>query len=716
MRRVRRIRKPIVMALAALLPAGIGNGPAKAENPDISSRRASERTDFTNDEIRDGFFKIALHPELQLGQPAERVRKFDEPVRIFLDNKGSPDRRSEIAAVVDDIRSRVDHLDVGITNDRRAANFVVTLVSGRDFSGTIRSLYGRERAKQIEQSLAPQCLSGIGKDKRFRIRRAEVILPVDAGEFTFFDCAYEELLQALGAINDDRSVPWTMFNDDVQILTFAILLGLAPCGRGWRGERRRSGRAWSRLEKGQRLHEVVPRGEDQEGSDRIQVAEESASRPELLPGRAPEFVGDVADGVNGEGEQVQGSEDGGEVELAVAEVVLDIIPLGLENVEGFVLDLPSGTTAGGELGDVVGADREVGDEAVVVGDFASGVDDLDLEPVDDEGILAVAQGNIGEPAVAIDGVLLAALDLLFVGRKVDPGDVFGNQRMGGWLADEDEIPVDVAHGLAQRLAGEQVVTKKDRIEPCVARAVGGQPSLGRGVLAVLLFRAILRRDEFRLERDNLVVSGRDQCRPEHRMEILGLSFAAQPGRAMPTMDVLGAEIFRSIQGDQHMIPQPTKSIQAVGHRFQRRDRIGKHRMKPFRLCRIQHVANMVVAGDLGDPEQALAVRTPVPLLQPQLMRQKRGALHEKHRERRHPDVAHRVGHVRSSALVRKCFQAPSQRTEEGLKGPHPHTEADSRPFANPHSVRRVKTPHPRRRPSLSKHPSCNCDSFVLRTA
>ena len=222
MRRVRRIRKPIVMALAALLPAGIGNGPAKAENPDISSRRASERTDFTNDEIRDGFFKIALHPELQLGQPAERVRKFDEPVRIFLDNKGSPDRRSEIAAVVDDIRSRVDHLDVGITNDRRAANFVVTLVSGRDFSGTIRSLYGRERAKQIEQSLAPQCLSGIGKDKRFRIRRAEVILPVDAGEFTFFDCAYEELLQALGAINDDRSVPWTMFNDDVQMGFFDI--------------------------------------------------------------------------------------------------------------------------------------------------------------------------------------------------------------------------------------------------------------------------------------------------------------------------------------------------------------------------------------------------------------------------------------------------------------------------------------------------------------
>jgi Protein of unknown function (DUF2927) len=202
--------------------AGIGNGPANAENPDISSRRASERTDFTNDEIKDGFFKIAFRAELQLDRPVERIRKFEQPVRIFVDNRGSPDRRSELAAVVADIRARVKHLDVAVTGDRRAANFIVNLVADRDFTRTIRALYGDERAKRIQQSLDPQCLSGIGKDNRFRIRRAEVILPVDAGEFTFYDCAYEELLQALGAINDDSSVPWTMFNDDVQMGFFDI--------------------------------------------------------------------------------------------------------------------------------------------------------------------------------------------------------------------------------------------------------------------------------------------------------------------------------------------------------------------------------------------------------------------------------------------------------------------------------------------------------------
>jgi hypothetical protein len=220
-RLAKRVRQLTATTLAVLALASAFS-PAKAENPDIASRRAAERHDFTNNEIKDGFFKIAFHAEMQIGAPAERVRKYDEPVRIFVVSKGQPDRRPEIAAIVDDIRARVNHLDIAVTNDRAAANFVVTLAAERNFTRTIRSLYGNDRARRIQTSLNPQCLSGIGKDSRYRIRRAEVILPVDTGEFEFYDCAYEELLQALGAINDDRSVPWTMFNDDVQMGFFDV--------------------------------------------------------------------------------------------------------------------------------------------------------------------------------------------------------------------------------------------------------------------------------------------------------------------------------------------------------------------------------------------------------------------------------------------------------------------------------------------------------------
>jgi hypothetical protein len=211
-----------ILIVTATALAAVGDRPAHAEDPNISNRRASERTEFTNDEIKNGFFKIAFHAELQFDARVERLRKFDEPVRIFVINKGLPDRTPEIAAIVADIQAHVNHLDLAVTNDREAANFVVRLVAKRHFSQTIRTLYGSNRAAQIQKSLSPQCLSGIGKDNLYRIHRAEVILPVDAGDFAFYDCAYEEMLQALGAINDDRSVPWTMFNDDVQMGFFDV--------------------------------------------------------------------------------------------------------------------------------------------------------------------------------------------------------------------------------------------------------------------------------------------------------------------------------------------------------------------------------------------------------------------------------------------------------------------------------------------------------------
>lgn len=105
----------------------------------------------------------------------------------------------------------------------------------------------------------------------------------------------------------------------------------------------------------------------------------------------------------------------------------------------------------------------------------------------------------------MDDFALPPLDCLLMGRKLNSGDVFLDQGMRRRFADEDKMPVDRPHGLAQGLAREQVVTEINRIEPCVLLTVGRQPSLRRGVLAVLLFRAILRCDEFWFERDDLAV-------------------------------------------------------------------------------------------------------------------------------------------------------------------------------------------------------------------
>lgn len=211
-----------VLRLAAALIAALAlSSFAEAQHPKIAEARANERKSFSDAEIIDGFFKIAFGAELQLVPSAHRIRKYPGPVRIHVDNRGRPNRGAQLAAIVADIRRRVANLDIAITKERKAANVELRLIRERHFGRALRKAYGRDRARQILKSLEPQCLSGFRKDAEFRIAHSDVFLVVDAGRFIFYDCAYEELLQSLGPIND-TDVPWTMFNDDVQLGFFGL--------------------------------------------------------------------------------------------------------------------------------------------------------------------------------------------------------------------------------------------------------------------------------------------------------------------------------------------------------------------------------------------------------------------------------------------------------------------------------------------------------------
>lgn len=193
-----------------------------AEDREIAKRRAAERKVFTDTEIFDGFFKVAFGAEMRLAGRVDGIRKYEGPVRVYVENRAKPDRAGQIAEVVADIKARVRDLDIAVTPDPKAANVVVRLLRERDFLPTLRAAYGRDRTRKIQKSLQPQCLSGFRKDAELRIVSSDVFLVADKGDFIFYDCAYEELLQSLGPINDTGSVPWTMFNDDVQMGFFGV--------------------------------------------------------------------------------------------------------------------------------------------------------------------------------------------------------------------------------------------------------------------------------------------------------------------------------------------------------------------------------------------------------------------------------------------------------------------------------------------------------------
>jgi hypothetical protein len=216
--------RPIVLIAAAALVASMipaaAPASAAAELAAIAARQRTEKKNFTDSEIVEGFMKTAFGAEYHLAGRVDRIRKYEVPVRVFAD--GRADRKAQIAKIVADIAARVKNLDIAMVEKNDDANVLVKMVRDRDLFRTISTFYGGERAKEIKTSLDPQCLSGFRKNEKFEIEHSDVILTVDNGDFTFFDCAYEELLQSLGPINDTATVPWTMFNDSVSMGYFDV--------------------------------------------------------------------------------------------------------------------------------------------------------------------------------------------------------------------------------------------------------------------------------------------------------------------------------------------------------------------------------------------------------------------------------------------------------------------------------------------------------------
>src|SRR3954454_14416969 len=90
---------------------------------------------------------------------------------------------------------------------------------------------------------------------------------------------------------------------------------------------------------------------------------------------------------------------------------------------------------------------------------------------------------------------------------------------------------------------------------------------------------------------------------------------------------------------------------------------------------------MIVAGDLIETEQRLAVRAPLSLLQTALVRQERRALQEEQGKRR--QVRHRVAHITSLPEVRPRLTAPAQRPDETIQDVHDPENPDFRSRGNP---------------------------------
>ncbi len=149
--------------------ASAGPPAFSAENPAIAARQRAEKKTFTDSEIIDGFFKTAFGAEFHLAGRVDRIRKYAMPVRVFAAGANRPDRKAQLAKVVADIGRRIQHLDIAMAPTIDDASIVVTLVRDRDLIPTVQRFYGEARAREIKNSLDPQCLSGFRKNERSEI-------------------------------------------------------------------------------------------------------------------------------------------------------------------------------------------------------------------------------------------------------------------------------------------------------------------------------------------------------------------------------------------------------------------------------------------------------------------------------------------------------------------------------------------------------------------
>jgi hypothetical protein len=160
---------------------------------------------FTDGEIVDGFFKTAFGAEYHLAGRVDRIRKYDAPVRVFADGNRA-DRKAQLAKVVADIapRSASRH-----RHGREAARRQCAGQAGaRPRSQSHHLDLLRQRAGARDQNLARSAMPvRLPQERKFEIEHSDVILTVDNGDFVFLDCAYEELLQSLGPINDTAACP-----------------------------------------------------------------------------------------------------------------------------------------------------------------------------------------------------------------------------------------------------------------------------------------------------------------------------------------------------------------------------------------------------------------------------------------------------------------------------------------------------------------------------
>jgi len=136
------------------------------------------------------------------------VRKYDQPVKVFIDDRAAIPRKTAVARFVASLPALIDGLQITEVARRGDANFRVYVVDRKDYGPVVRGEIYRSQEAAAPGRCFVRVLSTDGA-----IYSTDAVLVSDEGEFLFSRCMIEEVLQGLGPINDNSALKDSVFND-----------------------------------------------------------------------------------------------------------------------------------------------------------------------------------------------------------------------------------------------------------------------------------------------------------------------------------------------------------------------------------------------------------------------------------------------------------------------------------------------------------------------
>ncbi|MEW5420326.1 DUF2927 domain-containing protein [Amorphus sp. 3PC139-8] len=179
---------------------------------------------FSDEELIHGFVATVFGAEImrrdQDPTTFTTVKKFSGPVKVFIVNRAERDFSRQVVEFVRILNQTVAGLSIRVVSKEDQANMIVFLIDRAYYRKTIRETLPDTFDTSFLRS--NDCSAVTGGRAGKGLERAFVYIVSNEGRRNFRHCMIEEITQSLGPVNDDSSLPHSIYNDNSKVQGFGV--------------------------------------------------------------------------------------------------------------------------------------------------------------------------------------------------------------------------------------------------------------------------------------------------------------------------------------------------------------------------------------------------------------------------------------------------------------------------------------------------------------